>query len=144
MSTRQQLIANQVVFITGGNSGTGYETAREYYLHGATVYIGCRSDQRATDAIARIKKGGRCNMYGEFEYETPNAAKVGTIEYINMDLSDLDSVERCANELKGKVQRLDMLFANAGIMATDPGQFTKQGYPLQFGTNVSDSNHYCN
>lgn len=83
-------------------------------------------------------------MYGEFEYETPNAAKVGTIEYINMDLSDLDSVERCANELKGKVQRLDMLFANAGIMATDPGQFTKQGYPLQFGTNVSDSNHYCN
>jgi NAD(P)-dependent dehydrogenase (short-subunit alcohol dehydrogenase family) len=101
------------------------------------VYIGCRSAQRANDAIEEIKKGGTRKITGQFEYIAPDPATVGTIEYLNLDLGDLDSVEKCANEFIEKVPKLDLYFANAGIMATDPGDHTTQGYPLQFGTNVS-------
>jgi len=100
------------------------------------VYIGCRSGQRAKDAILEIKKGGSKQINGKFAYVTPDPAKVGTIEYVHLDLGNLESVERCAAELLAKLPKLDLFFANAGIMATAPGQFTTQGYPLQFGTNV--------
>lgn len=107
----------EVVFITGGNSGTGYETARAYYAHGARVIIGCRSEERANNAIAEIKKGATRDVFGTVSYETPDPNRVGSVEYINLDLGDLDSVERCANELT-KLERLNVFYANAGIMAT--------------------------
>lgn len=107
----------KVVFITGGNSGTGYETARAYYARGARVIIGCRSEERAQAAIEEIKHGATRDVYGAVSYETPGPGQVGSVEYIHLDLSDLDNVEACARALGG-MERLDVLYANAGIMAT--------------------------
>lgn len=126
----------QVVLVTGANSGTGYETAKAYYEHGATVIFACRSEQRANDAIADIKKGGSKDALNHMVYKPVTPKYVGSLEYINMDLGDLNSVNRAAHEILQKYQRLDVLFANAGIMMLPPGEFTKQGYSLQFGTNV--------
>jgi NAD(P)-dependent dehydrogenase (short-subunit alcohol dehydrogenase family) len=50
------------------------------------------------------------------------------------DLSSLQSVEAMAKNFRQQFDTLDILFANAGIMATPPG-LTKDGYELQFGTN---------
>lgn len=110
-----------MILVTGGNSGTGYETAKAYYEHGATVYLGCRSEQRATEAIADIKKGATKDVLGKVEYKPLSAAqiqKAGTLTYINLDLADLTTVETAAEQILQKEKRLDVLFANAGIMAT--------------------------
>lgn len=125
------------MLITGGNSGTGYATAKAYYEAGATVYIACRSAERATKAIENIKKGGLPNLWGDWEYTpVPATQAVGTLTYVNLDLSDFGSIDACARDFLAREKRLDILFANAGIMATPPGQYTAQGYSLQFGTNV--------
>lgn len=125
------------MLITGGNSGTGYATAKAYYEAGAKVYIACRSAERANQAIENIKKGGLPNIYGKMEYNpVPATQSVGTLTYVQLDLSDFDSIDACAEDFLRREKQLDILFANAGIMATPPGQYTKQGYSLQFGTNV--------
>lgn len=130
--------SGKVVLVTGANSGTGYETAKAYYDHGAKVYVACRSEERANAAIVAIREGGSRNIRGEMVYKSSTSSP-GVLEYINLDLSDLNSVDAAARAILAKEARLDVLFANAGIMATPPGQFTAQGYALQFGTNVSNS-----
>ncbi|GAC97845.1 short-chain dehydrogenase [Pseudozyma hubeiensis SY62] len=57
------------------------------------------------------------------------------IHFLQLDLAQLTSVQRCAEEFLSKESRLDVLLNNAGIMAT-PYMHTKDGLELQFGTNV--------
>ncbi|RXK39295.1 hypothetical protein M231_03374 [Tremella mesenterica] len=114
----------KVVIVTGGNSGTGYATCKALYEHGATIYMASRSEKRAEEAIAAIRAGAKTGMTG-----------FGQLIYLNLDLSDLDSVERFCSEFVARETKLDLLFANAGVMASPAGLYTKQGYTLQFGTN---------
>lgn len=51
-----------------------------------------------------------------------------------MDLSDLGSVEKLADEAIKKLPRLDFLICNAGVMAP-PKTYTRHGFELQMGTN---------
>lgn len=67
---------------------------------------------------------------------TAHPESVGTITYLPLDLSDFDSIDNFVTAFKQREQQLDILYANAGIMAVDEGQYTKQGHSLQFGTNV--------
>ncbi|KAK6909679.1 hypothetical protein I203_103700 [Kwoniella mangroviensis CBS 8507] len=129
--------SGNVVLVTGGNSGTGYATALSFYNAGAKVYIACRNEGLAKEAIENIKKGGINSLTG-FTYPKDQfrKSKNGTVEFIKLDLSDLQSVEQCAQEFLKKEEKLDVLFANAGVMASPEGLYTKQGYTLQFGTNV--------
>ena len=64
-----------------------------------------------------------------------------TCHYIPLDLSDLSSIKDAVDEFKKKEERLDVLFCNAGVMVPDMKDVTKQGYDLQFGTNVL-GHHY--
>lgn len=100
------------------------------------MLILCRDAGRAAQAIEDIKKGGETDIAGKMVYKPVPTAN-GSLEYVQCDLADLNSVEAAAKEITSRVKRLDILFANAGIMATPEGQWTKQGYSLQFGTNVS-------
>ena len=82
------------------------------------MYIGCRSEQRARDAIAQIKKGGSKDITDKWVYKPlADPGMAGSIEFIQLDLSDLESVYRAAKEFLAREQRLDVLFGNAGIMA---------------------------
>ena len=45
----------KTVFITGANTGIGYDTARVLAERGAKILLGCRSEARADEAIAKIK-----------------------------------------------------------------------------------------
>ncbi|MEC8566281.1 MAG: SDR family NAD(P)-dependent oxidoreductase, partial [Pseudomonadota bacterium] len=51
-----------------------------------------------------------------------------------MDLADLKSVSRFANDFAAAHDRLNILIANAGVMAC-PEQRTAQGWEWQFGVN---------
>ncbi|KAI9783987.1 MAG: hypothetical protein M1839_002932 [Geoglossum umbratile] len=111
-------LAGRVAIVTGGNTGIGRPTVAQLARKGARVYLAARSTSRAEEAIKAIKA------------ETPTVDVV----HLQLDLSDLDSVKKAAEEFLSKEKELHLLINNAGIMAT-PYSETPQGYEIQFGTN---------
>jgi len=117
----QQDIPDQtgrVAIVTGANSGIGLETARELARKGARVVLACRSEARAAEALEDIRSG------------VPDAR----LEFMALDLSDLDQVRDFSSAVRERLDRLDLLINNAGVMIPPESQ-TKQGYELQFGVN---------
>lgn len=106
-------LTGKTVFITGVNSGLGYETMRVLSMRGAHIIGAARTLEKATDACATID--------GE---TTP----------VECELSDLDSVADCAAKVTGMGKPIDILVCNAGIMAL-PELHQKDGIELQFMTN---------
>ena len=80
--------------------------------------LACRSEARATTAIQDILA------------ELPHAR----LEFMRLDLSDLEQVREFAAAVHERFDRLDLLINNAGVM-TPPAGKTTQGYELQFGIN---------
>ncbi|KAF9559167.1 NAD(P)-binding protein [Agrocybe pediades] len=113
-------LSGKVVIVTGANTGIGKETAKALLAHNAKVYIAARNEEKAERAIAELKK------------ETGNA----DAHFLKLDLSDLGSVKRAAEEFLSKEKELHILFNNAGVMVPPVEKLTTQGYDLQFGTNV--------
>src|ERR1700750_418241 len=87
--------------ITGANSGIGYQAARYLSRAGATVILACRNREKGELARAQI-------------VGSQPAAKA---EMRLLDVADLDSVRRFANEFLNEGQSLDLLINNAGVMA---------------------------
>lgn len=104
--------------ITGANSGLGLETARQLAAHGATVIMAVRNLDKGKAATAEIAKA------------VPGA----TVELQQLDLGSLDSIRAAADELHDRVDSVDLLINNAGVMYT-PRQSTADGFEMQFGTN---------
>ncbi len=97
--------------ITGATSGIGLAAATELARRNANVVITARSVEKARDAIKKIGPG--------------------LVDYILMDLTDLESVKRAA----ARVDRaFDVVVLNAGVMAT-PFTKTVDNFELQMGTN---------
>lgn len=107
-----------IAIVTGANTGLGFDTALAFARKEITVIMACRNEQKAKGAIAKIK---------EF---IPNAE----LQFISIDLMDLDSVRAFADAFKKSYNRLDIFVNNAGIMFP-PYQQTKQGFESQMGVN---------
>ncbi|KAF4035509.1 short chain dehydrogenase [Phytophthora infestans] len=112
----------KVAVITGSNSGIGYETALQLARNGAHVVLACRNEERGREAEASIR---------EALATIPDA---GTVELMQVDVSDLSSVKQFTEEFKKTHNRLNLLINNAGIMG---GVYIKtvDGYERQFATN---------
>jgi NAD(P)-dependent dehydrogenase (short-subunit alcohol dehydrogenase family) len=113
-----QNLTGKIAIVTGANSGIGFEMTRAMARKGATVILACRDNNKGKAAVQRI------------DQENPEAKA----EFLQLDLSDLASARRFAGEFTSRYDRLDILFNNAGIMATPFGK-TADGFELQFGTN---------
>ena len=91
------------------------------YEHGATVYMASRSEKRATKAIEAIRAGAESLINGyRYPAKGSTGAKTshaGRVEFLELDLADLNSVDRFVSEFLKKESCLDIVFANAGIMA---------------------------
>ena len=46
----------QVVIVTGGNSGIGFETAKGLAERGAKVIVACRNKQKGEQKLSRPRK----------------------------------------------------------------------------------------
>jgi NAD(P)-dependent dehydrogenase (short-subunit alcohol dehydrogenase family) len=55
--------------------------------------------------------------------------------FLHLDLDDLTTIKKSAEEFLSKEKKLDVLWNNAGVMIPPQGSKTKQGYELQLGTN---------
>ena len=108
----------RVAIVTGANSGIGFETARVLAEKGATVVMACRNLVKANPKADEIR----------------GAHPEATVEVMELDLSDLESVRRFADAFRAKHSRLDLPINNAGIMVPPYGT-TTQGFETQFGVN---------
>ncbi|PWN49423.1 NAD(P)-binding protein [Violaceomyces palustris] len=111
-------LSSQVALVTGGNRGIGLETVRQLCLHGAKVFMACRDRRGSLDWIQSFKSSH------------PGAE----VEFIHLDLADLESVSACSQEVVRRTDRLDILINNAGVMAC-PFEITKDGVEIQFQVN---------
>ncbi len=110
-------LAGRTVFVTGANTGIGYEAARVFAERGARVLLGCRDAAKGEDAAQRIR----------------TAAADAEVGVVTLDLADLASVRTAAEQVLQE-ERLDLLVNNAGVMVP-PRTLTADGFESQFGIN---------
>ena len=104
-------LSGKTVLVTGGYSGIGLETVKALVGAGAHVHVPARDMARARTALDGVI----------------DAAHIG-----QMDLGDLTSVDKFADDFLAQHQKLDLLIGNAGIMAC-PMAHTAQGFESQIG-----------
>ena len=108
--------SGKIAVITGGNSGIGLATAKLFAKSGATIVITGRRQAELDAAVAEIG----------------NEA-VG----VQGDVSKLTDLDRLYAEVKAKFGRIDILFANAGIVELGPiGSITEEHFDKIFDINV--------
>lgn len=114
-------LKDQIIIVTGGNAGLGLETVKQLSSHNAArIYLAARSQEKAEQAIRELQAASQ---------------KATDIIFLKLDLASLESVKDSASDFLQRETRLDILINNAGIMMTPEG-LTKDGYEIQFGTNV--------
>lgn len=106
-------LAGKTAIVTGGYSGIGLETVRALVGAGVNVVVPARNREKADTNLAEID---------------------GEVRVGDMDLGDIGSVRRFADEMTGSLDSLDILINNAGIMAC-PEARVGPGWESQFGTN---------
>jgi 3-oxoacyl-[acyl-carrier protein] reductase len=94
------MLADKIVFITGSTKGIGWETAREFSRHGATVILNHRNGGSILDE--------KCHKLEE-EFGRPAHGIAG-------DMASSDDVRKCYAEIFRRFKGLDVLVNNAGIL----------------------------
>jgi NAD(P)-dependent dehydrogenase (short-subunit alcohol dehydrogenase family) len=109
-------LEGKIALITGGNSGIGLATAKQFVNEGAYVFI---TGRRETELAAAVEKIGR------------NVTK------IQGDVSNLADLDRLFAQIKREKGKLDIVFANAGVARYSPlGKITEEFYDSIFDINV--------
>lgn len=106
-------LSGKTAIVTGGYSGIGLETTRALAGAGARVIAPARSPDKAREALAGVE---------------------GDVRHAAMDLGDLASVRRFAEEFVDEGAPLHLLINNAGIMAC-PETRVGSGWEAQFAVN---------
>jgi NAD(P)-dependent dehydrogenase (short-subunit alcohol dehydrogenase family) len=102
--------------ITGGNSGIGLATAKQFVNEGAYVFI---TGRRQSELDAAVKQIGK------------------SVTAVQGDVSKLGDLDRLFAQIKREKGRLDIVFANAGVATYAPfGTITEEHYDSIFNINV--------
>src|SRR6058998_3488135 len=98
----------RIALVTGGNSGIGLATAKQFVNEGAYVFI---TGRREAELASAVKEIGR-NVTG-----------------VQGDVSNLGDLDRLFAQIKREKGKLDIVFANAGIAQYAPfGAITEEHY----------------
>jgi NAD(P)-dependent dehydrogenase (short-subunit alcohol dehydrogenase family) len=108
----------KVVVVTGSNIGIGLETAVGVAQQGATTILACRNQAKAEVAAKEVTQ------------RTWN----DNVHMVALDLADLASVRKAAEEITNRWDRLDVLVNNAGGTWSQR-QHTEQDFEYTFGVN---------
>lgn len=106
----------KIALVTGGNSGIGLATAKQFVHEGAYVFI---TGRREPELAAAVKEIG-ANVAG-----------------VKGDVSNLADLDRLFAQIQHEKARLDIVFANAGVAKYAPfGEITEELYDEIFDINV--------
>ncbi len=117
MSSDSGELSGRTFLITGANTGIGRATAADLASRGGRVYLACRSEDKGRAAVAAIVTA------------TGNEA----VSFLPLDLADLASVRKCAEQFLARDEPLHVLINNGGV-AGQRGM-TPDGFELTFGVN---------
>ena len=92
----------KLAIITGASTGMGFEEAKAVAGKGFHTIMACHRPEAAEERRQEIVKA------------TGNEH----VEVVGIDLADLSSVRRFADEIKARFQHLDLLMNNAGTLET--------------------------
>lgn len=107
---------SKIAVVTGGSSGIGYAIAERFIKEGAKVYITGRR-------IAELEAAA---------HALGDAARA-----VQSDVSNLDSFDRLFAAVRGEHGRLDVLVANAGVIAASPiREASEEHFDSMFDINV--------
>jgi NAD(P)-dependent dehydrogenase (short-subunit alcohol dehydrogenase family) len=99
-------LAGKTIIITGGNTGMGFEAARQSLtLQASRVIITVRSQSKSQEAISALRADPGVKA------ANPSAIIEGFI----LDLDDYQSGLEFARKVKREVLELDILLCNAGV-----------------------------
>src|SRR5580693_1475843 len=109
-------LEGKIALITGGNSGIGLATAKQFVDEGAYVFV---TGRRAPELAAAVKEIGR-NVTG-----------------VHGDVSNLSDLDRLFAQIEREKGTLDVVFANAGVAKyASFGTITEEFYDSIFNINV--------
>jgi NAD(P)-dependent dehydrogenase (short-subunit alcohol dehydrogenase family) len=109
-------LEGKIALVTGGTSGIGLATAKQFVHEGAYVFI---TGRREPELAAAVKEIGR-NVSG-----------------VQGDVSHLGDLDRLFAQIKREKGTLDIVFANAGVAQYAPlGEITEEHYDAIFNINV--------
>ncbi len=114
--TQEKRLEGKIAVITGGSSGIGLATAQLFVQEGAFVFINGRRQDELDKAVKQIDR----NAMG-----------------IQGDVSNLEDLDRLYATVKQQKGRIDVLFANAGIIElASLGSITESHFDKIFNVNV--------
>ena len=109
-------LEGKIALVTGGNSGIGLATAKQFVNEGAYVFITGRREPELAAAVKAIGK----NVTG-----------------VQGDVSHLGDLDRLFAQIRREKGRLDVVFANAGVAKyARLGTITEEFYDSIFAINV--------
>lgn len=115
-------MSGKVFIVTGANAGIGFEVTKILCEAGHDVIMACRSEEKTTKAIEKIKK------------KFPNALAT----YMNIDLASMESVRKFVEDFQATGKKLNVLVNNAGLglnFKDTKRQYTKDNFEITMGTN---------
>ncbi|MEH1821723.1 MAG: glucose 1-dehydrogenase [Nostoc sp.] len=109
-------LEGKIALVTGGNSGIGLATAKQFVAEGAYVYITGRRQVELDAAVEAIGKN---------------------VTAVQSDVSNLADLDRLFATIKQEQGHLDIIFANAGGGQIAPlGAITEEHFDKTFNVNV--------
>jgi NAD(P)-dependent dehydrogenase (short-subunit alcohol dehydrogenase family) len=96
----------RIALVTGANKGIGFEVVRQLARERFRVFLGARNARAGEAAAAKLNKEGGKEDYAD-------------VSFIEIDISQGDSIARAAEAFSKHSARLDVLVNNAGILQDD-------------------------
>lgn len=108
-------LKNKVAVVTGGNSGIGFATAKEFIAQGANVVITGRNQSAIEEAVNKL--GSKATG-------------------IRSEASSLEDTDALVEQVKATFGKVDILFVNAGVFFGEPvGHITEKTFDALMAIN---------